>query len=242
MAAETELTELVREVEGRRRTLTVFNPTGSTEAIERVERFLEPQRVSLRLRTTPIGEPRDAAVLHDDGRFVAASDFERVIEAVSLNEDVVRPDGRSGYPDVLEHVDDATFVGYGRRRMVVASREIEGRAGHAGAGELHAGFQRLSRIDEQRSLYRRLADAGVDVHAYGRPDGSVPDGVTPHGAETGELADTWFVLLDAPGERRGLVAREVEPGRFEGFWTCEDALVGRAITRLRSRYVGELRA
>lgn len=70
---------------------------------------------------------------------------------------------------MCKHVETTTFVSYDKRRMILASREIEERAWRAGGGRLYAGFQRLSRLRPQWPVYGNLT-AAVDVRVYGLRD------------------------------------------------------------------------
>jgi len=170
------------------------------------------------------------------------------------------PDARLGFeadespligpdrPAVLAELDrldrnDYTVSNGGKRDLVRISRLIEARALSAGTGRLHAGFQRLSRMNDEigtRRLYERIAAAGVDTHLYGRP-GTVPDPepFTIHAGETPELGDSWVVVYDRDGDRTdvaALVTEETGPGRYSGFWTYRPDLVRAADGYLRRAY------
>jgi DICT domain-containing protein len=106
------------------------------------------------------------------------------------------------------------------------------RALNVGGGTLHAGFQRLDRVDDEqgtRELYERLAESGVSVNIYGTP-AAVPreELYTVHAGEDAELADSWFVVFDgddAASQAGALVSEETEAGRYSGFWSFQTALV-----------------
>ncbi|MFC7078922.1 DICT sensory domain-containing protein [Halorussus caseinilyticus] len=233
------ISSIIADLKGSERTLTVYDPTDET-AVSSVERHFEVQNVEVREATAPEG-PDDFAVLHDGDEFLAASELAELRRAVSFETGLVDATdlAETTTPDVLKHVSDATFTAYGKRRMILASREIEERAWRAGGGELHAGFQFLSLFREQWDLYGRIADRGVDVHAYGVPDWEppTPEWLTVHDDDTDEIRDSWFVVLDAPDDRDcALVAEEREPNEFSGFWTYDEALVGDVLGHLRSAY------
>jgi len=147
------------------------------------------------------------------------------------------------YPDVLRSVDNTTFSELGKRRMIMASREIEKRAWDVGDGQLHTGFQRLSLVESQRRIYRKLGESPVETHVYGLPNGEVPDtvDVTVHGIDTDEIARSWFVLFDGGGdddEKCGLLAQEVGENVYSGFWTYRSDLVDEMLAHLTATYHG----
>lgn len=136
--------------------------------------------------------------------------------------------------------------------LVLVSRYIERVAWLTGRGRLRSSFQRLSRITDEngtRRVYETLAETGVDVHLYGVPDWIPPAelGVTVHGGYSTAFRDAWFVVFapeaghgrsgpaaatpptSAPAGDAGavaLLAVEVEPRVWEGFWTFDPSLVG----------------
>ena len=120
---------------------------------------------------------------------------------------------------------DETFVtvsGEQKLLMTKLSRFVEARALAHGEGTLRAGFQQLSRLADEHgtaSVYRRLAEAGVDTHVYGHPDGSPEalDGLAVHGHETEELRWTWFVVYRVP-DRPDLAAALVAERRSDLQW------------------------
>ncbi|USZ69703.1 histidine kinase (plasmid) [Halorussus salilacus] len=233
------LSSIIDGVTGNERTLTVYDPEDPA-AIEDVERHFAVQNVTVERATAPVG-PDDFAVLHDDGEFLSAADLGKLRDAVSFRAGLLDADEfeRTRYPEILTHVDDATFTAYGKQRMVLASREIEERAWREGNGELHAGFQRLSLLADQWDLYSRIADRGVDVHVYGAPDWKPPetDRFAAHPSESDEIRDAWFVAFQSPdGGDCALVAVEEETDEFRGFWSYDGDIVGDVFDHLRDRY------
>lgn len=233
------LSSIIEDVTGNERTLTVYDAADSG-AVADVRRHFEVQSVSVEEASAPEG-PDGFAVLHDDGEFLAAADLGELREAVSF-EAGLADDGfaESPYPDVLKHVSDTTFTAYGKRRMTLASREIEERAWRTGGGELHAGFQRLSLFREQWDRYGRIGGRGVSVHVYGEPDWRPPeaDWLVVHEEEAPEIGDSWFVAFDAPdGTDCALVAEEREPDAYSGFWSYDGAVVGDVLGHLRETYL-----
>jgi len=233
------LSSIIEEVTGEERTLTVYDPS-DPEAVRAVEEHFAVQRVSVEEATAPDG-PDDFVVLHDDGEFLAAADLETLRRVVSFETGLVDATdlAETSIPGILTHVGNTTFTSYGKRRMILASREIEERAWRAGGGELHAGFQRLSLFRDQWDLYERIASRGVAIHAYGAPDWRPPDvpWLTVHADESDEIRRSWIVAFDAPDDRDcALLATEREPNEFEGFWTYDKGLVGDVLGHLRETY------
>lgn len=233
------LASIIADVTGSERTLTVYDASDSG-AVADLRGHFETQNVTVEEVSASDG-PDDFAVLHDDGEFLAAADLERLRQAVTFEAGLldVTDFEETQVPDVLKHISDTTFTAYGKRRMILASREIEEQAWRAGGGELHAGFQQLSLLRDQWDLYTRIADRGVDIHVYGVPDWQPPepDWLTVHAGDTAEIRDSWFVVFDGADEENGaLLAAECEPNEFEGFWTYDDALVGDVLGHLRSAY------
>ncbi|WP_276302300.1 DICT sensory domain-containing protein [Halorussus lipolyticus] len=233
------LSSIIADVTGTERTLTVYDAEESS-AVEDLRNHFEVQNVSVEEATAPEG-PDDFAVLHDGGAFLAAADLTKLRRAVTFQAGLLDATDfeETHVPDVLKHVSDTTFTAYGKRRMILASREIEEQAWREASGELHAGFQRLSLLRDQWDLYSRIADRGVEIHVYGVGDWEPPepDWLTVHADDTPEIRDSWFVVFDAPGESDGaLVAAERGLNEFEGFWTYDSALVGDVLGHLRATY------
>ncbi|MFB6088060.1 MAG: hypothetical protein ABEJ85_06015 [Haloarculaceae archaeon] len=128
-----------------------------------------------------------------------------------------------------------------RTPLIRVSRHLEQRAFSRGEGELHAGFQRLSRLADQPStleVYRRLAERGVEAHVYGIDDWDIPssDGLHVHADPDGTVAgDYWFVVDDGGGDPAAggaLLTREIEPDVYRGFWTFQAEHVADILVRL----------
>ncbi|NEU58255.1 DICT sensory domain-containing protein [Halorussus sp. MSC15.2] len=233
------LSSIIADVRGNERTLTVYDPTDPNDVSE-LRRHFEVQNVEVNEATVPEG-PENFVVLQDDGEFLAAADLDTLRRAVTFESGLIEADdfGTTQVPEILKHVDDTTFTAYGKRRMILASREIEERAWRTGGGELHAGFQRLSLFRDQWDLYARIADRGVHVHAYGLPDWEPPETewLTVHDDDEPEVRDSWFVVFESRDrDNCALLAEEREPNEFAGFWTYDDAVVGDVLGHLRSAY------
>lgn len=231
--------EIIESVNGSRSTLTLLNVDAPPEVVETIADFLEPQQVRLVRDETDRDRPTNVALLHHDGALIAASDLLEVYRRVDVETGLHTATDLDAveYPDVLSGIDDTTFSELGKRRMIVASREIEKRAWEVDAGELHVGFQRLSLLSGQQRIYRKLGESDVETHVYGRPDVAVPDdvAVAAHPSRAEEVTDFWFVLFDGAGrdgEKCGLLAEEVAPDRYSGFWTYRAELVDGIFDRL----------
>jgi len=237
-----DLREIIATVEGTRSTLALCNVDAPTAVLDAVGRYFETRHLAIRQTTTEHGVPKNLAILHDGDQFRAASDLQDLYRfadpevGVHTTMDIESVE----IPAVIRELDDTTFSDYGKQRMIVASREIEKRAWKAGRGTLHTGFQRLSLVESQRPIYRKLAATALDVHVYGVPDAEPPDiGVRVHGHDTREVAESWFVAFDGDGdddEKGALLARETAECTYRGFWTYRARIVDEILARLDEQY------
>jgi hypothetical protein len=213
-------------------------------------------------------------LLSRDGERVATSSLSEVGDAVLfVNSDLYISGARDleavETPDVIEGLADVPFVAEGypstckeKFLLIEISRHIEARAYRAGDGVLHAGFQGLSRIGDEKGtqeVYRSLVDAGIDTHAYGLGgfSGDV-DGLDVHdGSE--ELGEVWFVTFQPPdGGRDGdtspggdavadpgveerpaalvCVETDRENSTWRGFWTFDADRVADVVAYVESEY------
>jgi DICT domain-containing protein len=212
---------ILNATDGRPLTLTIYEETLPSGVSETLRSYFEPQEI--RIQSAPVHPegPSDFAVVHDDGRFLAASRLWDVYRYLDPKARIGTANGRQP-PDVLAELRDRTFSRFDRRRMVMASREIERRAWAVGAGELHVGFQTLSRADYQAPVFDRLAASELDVHVYGHPDAALLMDVEHHAHSTPELADVWFLAFDGDGDDDAACAmagEEVQPGAFDGMFS-----------------------
>lgn len=214
-----ELSSCIERVTGDERTLSVYN--GDTGTLSDLRSYFELRNVAVEERTNDL--PEGICALHDGERVFAASP----LAAVEFDPAAFTPGFDHDTPAVLRHVETTTFVSYDKRRMILASREVEERAWRVGSGQLYAGFQRLSRLRPQWPVYEALTDS-VDVRVYGVRDWEPPGEITTDVADDEEVRKSWFVVYDGDGhdERKAaLVAEERDPGEFTGFWTYETELV-----------------
>ena len=240
----SSLHDLIERVESTGYTLTVCNPEDESKLDMLADR-LEQYGVETRAADLSTTTPTDAAVLHRGEEPLAMSPAGELYDAVQFEAPASDETESAARPAVLEraHRRQYTVDNGGKLRMVRISRLVERRALDVGEGTLHAGFQRLSRVEDElgtRELYERIARTDVDVHMYGRPS-RVPnrEWYTIHAGETPELAESWFVVFDGGG-REGtmgaLVSEETAPEEYSGFWTYQPDLVRTVDDYLRTAY------
>lgn len=239
------LSAALSRLEAAGQTLTLYEFDG---ALAPFERYFEQFNVSVETaRSDPDQGLRPFALLHRDGDVLAASPASDLRAAVDHAADQsASPFVPTESPDVLQQLDRSVFdtAAATRRDLIRVSRVFEMAALRAGSGVVHAGFQRLSRLaddDRARDIYRRLVEAGLDVHVYGERDASDPGvpGVTVHDAAAPELRASWFVVYDggADASRAGaLLAEEQDPGRYAGRWTHDPQFAATLDRYLRETY------
>ncbi|WP_188884348.1 DICT sensory domain-containing protein [Halarchaeum grantii] len=227
------LRDVLETVRSHEKTLTVYAQRDAI--VSELRDYFASQNVAVRYSRCP-PDAAEHAVLAHDGVFEAAVGLAALRTLVDPDAPPKRVGEPAPYQPVLEALDGATFASYDHRQTLHATREVEDRAWRAGSGTLHAGFQRLSTVREQRETYARLATRDLDVHVYGAPDADVRiDGVTVHADDSPDVTETWFVVYDGgpdPQQKSALVAEERTPGAFYGVWTYDGALVDRLLAAL----------
>lgn len=224
------LTSIVSVVEGREKTLTVFDPR-ERAVVEELQAVLASAPVSVETASSDDG-PNDFLVLTEGDSVVTAFDLDGV--GVDDVDDLVTA-------EILQYIEDTTFTSFDTRQMVATSREIEDRAWRSGVGTLHAGFQHTSAYVRQSDIYRDLARKRLDIHVYATGDRTVdtPDGVTLHLSDDDEIARTWFVAYDGgddPTDKCALLAEERDAGEFYGVWTYDGTTVDEITDYLEGAY------
>ncbi|MFC6786508.1 histidine kinase [Halobaculum halobium] len=230
--------------------LAVIRRDGSTPLDSMLRRLFADQSVAVTVDSPELdGVDDDVAVLVEDEEIVATSPLSSLERAILMvNSDLYTTGALdlddAALPTVLTGLADVPFrlrgypLAHKEKLLPIAmSRQIELRAHRAGAGELHASFQRLSRIDDEtgtRRAYERLGDDDVDVHVYGEPDWN-PEAHLELTAHTGYghgYSDSWFVVFDPPADAVGphttpvgLLALEEEPNVWRGVWTFRPGAV-----------------
>ena len=231
------LTEIIASVESHRKTLRVCNYTGEDVELARLEEFFEPHDIEVVVENDHPERAEDTVVLTSHGTELASNPMDELRRYIRAWDVSMAAGLDTEPPAVLRRLHDNHFESYDKRRMVMASRIAEFRAWNVGAGTLHAGFQQLSKINNQRNVYRNLADTAVEVHVYGEPDDDWAEelGVNVHASTADEVLDHWWVAYDGAGRDDNkvvLLAQEREPDRFYGFWTYEPAVVADVLTRM----------
>jgi hypothetical protein len=232
------LSDFPDEFASGQNSLLVVNHSGAPPLRRMVDRLFEDQPVDVDVVDRPDDDTDLVEVVRDD-ETVAVSDFADVQNAVLLvNADIYTTGTKSlddvGTPDALLELEGTKFTvaGYpsttkGKHLLVEISRYVEALALRTGRGELHSGFQRLSRLDDERGTrraYARLSETDLDVHVYGVPDWDPPVswGLNRHASEDEELRRGWFVVFEpAADDATGaaLVATAVGENEWEGVWT-----------------------
>lgn len=234
------LAALVAAVREDRPTLTLGNVPRETDVGGLVD-HAERHGVAVEKVRFAGGEPAGVAMLHDGETLLAAGALSDALA------DVEDPFGdvdgtRSA---VLASLPTDVFVANraGRNRLLRASRTVERLALHHGGGTVHAGFQLFSRLtgdDDTLAVYERLLEEGVTVHLYGELDADLPeslDDAVVRGLPADEVSETWFVAFDGDTDAVGaLVTRELEPGRYDGFWSYDGTVVGHIVDYFETEY------
>lgn len=236
------LSDIVHQTGTDRKVLRICNFTGERSDLTPLREYFSSQEVSLTTDRTESGRPRDVAVLETDGRFLAADSLGALQRYVEGWREGDTPDVRTAPPSVVDAMAETRFESYDKRRMIHASRIVEFRGWNVGEGELHAGFQDLSKIDFQTNVYRNLDRKGLDVHVYGEGDpesvGAAKDmGLRVHESDDEEVLRHWWVAYDGDGDdaqKSLLLAQERDPNEFYGFWTDDPSVVDETIDRIRT--------
>lgn len=234
------LSELIERVETDPKTLQVCNVSEEMD-LDIVESFFEPHELEIEIVDTA-SRPANTVDLLDNGHRIASSSLETVRRYARAWEQSMSVGLRAEQPAVVTGLQDNYFESYDKQRMIMASRIGEFRAWNAGSGELHAGFQQLSKLDYQPQVYRNLVVSDVDVHVYGEPDREpLPElDLTVHESDDDEVCRHWWVAYDGGGgdnhSATVLLAQERGPNQFYGFWTERTHIVDDVIKRLN--YLG----
>jgi hypothetical protein len=221
--------DLVRDVEERRRTITVHAPS----LPEALTSLFDTRHVEFEHRFLPDGASEPFLTVTEGDRYVGSVDLPAVYDFTHPKiHEIGSPDlVEAAYRKLTSLLPDTVFSSLSRRQLLATSREIEDRAWRVGVGRLDVGFQSLSNLRAQTDVYAALADRGLDVHLYGDRDWKPPfvADTTLH-TDGDELGDVWFMAYDGgptPWQACGLVAEEREPGSYAGFWTYDHEIVAR---------------
>ena len=246
------ISAFIDAVDDRDKTVTVLN----RESVDPLYRMLVDMFDSETVTVTEAEDseaPGDVVLLQDEATgTLAVSRMDDVSETLLLvNSDLyvtgTVPVENVETPEVVAHLADVTFTVSDKQKFLLIhiSRHIESLALDTGSGVLHSSFQRLSRLlDERgtRDTYETLADSGVDTHVYGVADWVPPafvEDLTVHAGETDELRTSWFVVHDGDGDddrKAALVAEEIGPNEYRGYWTYDPRLVDEILRYLDTTY------
>lgn len=227
------LSDCFDRIDRSTRSITVYAPPPRPTLVDRLA--TEVGVGSVEFRTLPnVTAPGDAfLVVRDGDEFVAAVGLEAVREFLEPPiydpwDDAI---DETTYRRVVDVFESTVWHALGRRRLLAVSREIENRAWRIGSGTLRVGFQRASALEAMAPVYDRLAtESALDVHVYIDDDWNRPPipGVTIHADSGDEIGSFWFLVFDGDGDElwsSALLAREDEPGEFDGFWVDDTRLV-----------------
>lgn len=236
-ATAPELAEIIEGVQSHRKALRIHNFTGDRSDLTAIREFFEPHDVDISAVSDDPARSTNEMVLSSNGTVLAASPLADVLRYARAWQDSTTVGLDTEPPEVFRRLHDNYFESTDKLRMVMASRIVEFRAWNVGSGELHAGFQQLSKLDNQHNVYRNLSNSDVDVHVYGAPDTELSSelDLTVHPGRSDEILDYWWVAFDGDGddERKVvLLAEEREPNRFYGFWTYEATVVDDVLDRV----------
>lgn len=244
------IADIVRNVESSERILSVVNRESEPRPlVDLLADLVDDEDVTVRERQDVPDHPDDTVLLEDDEGALAVSSLGEVARSVLLvNADLyvtgTRPAGAVETPDVIASLADTTFPVEGKQKflLIQMSRHVESIALGTGTGVLHAGFQRLSRVDDERGtrrVYERLSDSGVETHAYGVPDISPADlpAVSCHGIDNQEIRDSWFVVFEGDGREGALLAERTGSDTWDGVWTFDPDIVAEVADYLEARYL-----
>lgn len=239
------LKSFLDRIDAPKRSLAVLNRTSPQPFQTMLEKLFEDQEVSVSEDISDRYE-EDTVVLLEEGEVVTDSPLQELKDTILMvNSDLfitgTRTLERTSVPAVLDGLAGTRFSlrGYPESNsekflLVLISRYIEKRAFEESHGTLRSSFQRLSRLEDEqgtKKVYERVVDTDVDVHIYGQPDWtpSPEFPVVAHGGYTFDFCSSWFVVHSPPeGSERdpaALLAIELDEGRWDGFWTYDEAFV-----------------
>jgi len=235
------LLDIIDRVRSSEKTLTLFNLPPASSLDTELASFFEDMNVRVDVDETAADAPTFGTLTAPDEFYaaVAGDELRALLDGPNAGPDGLGIDDTDHAPLLLP-LKETTFTSYDSGRMMDVTREIEDRAFRYGTGELHVGFQELSRFSDQTDVYRRLATTDLDIHIYGAPDAAVDvDGLQVHANDNEELRLTWFVAFDGgdtPEEKCALLAREGEVEGFYGCWTYDPDVVDKVVEYLSGRY------
>jgi len=246
------ISEFIDTVDDREKTVTVLNRESVDPLYRMLVDMFDSDAVTVSESEDP-DAPGDVILLRDEETgTLAVSRMNDVSETLLLvNADLyvtgTVPVEKVETPEVVAHLADVTFTVEDKQKFLLIhiSRHIESLALETGSGALHSSFQRLSRLLDERGTkrtYETLAESDVETHVYGVDDWESPafaDQLTVHAGDTPELRNSWFVVHDGDGDddrKAALVAEEIGPDQYRGYWTYEPPLVDEILDHLSETY------
>ena len=210
------MNELLEYLDRNSRTLTIYDYAGTEGQLDELSQWLAGHGIDVETAATRETPLEGVAVLHTEETVLGASAGDELLSRLSF--EAAFGDGEEPpVPEMVASLSPEVTVQPARTvaEMVRISREFERRALREGAGELHAGFQYLSRIansERTMEMYRTLAREGVQVRVYGYPDTTLDaEPFTVVEDTDRELEHHWFLLYDGadnPRRTAALVAEE----------------------------------
>jgi hypothetical protein len=237
------LRRIIDFIKSHEKQLVLFNVAATDPIAENLTAYFDTRNVRIRTERTTSGAP-EVAVLSNDAAVlttVSVSTLRDLVKTVPDHSGATRVnDGESD--TLLGHLRETTFTSYDTEQLLYSSREIEDRARRVGGGTIYAGFQRISVVSDQQSIYTDLGQHGVEVHAFGLPDASPPDlgSGWVHPVETDEIAESWFVVFDGgtdDTQKSALLASEYASDAYYGAWTYDPGIVDDTLAYLEERYL-----
>ena len=224
--------EIVDAVEGRRKQVTVYAPSLPEWLVE----VLGDRHVRIVHRSIPEGGLEPFVVVKADDRHLGSVELSALAPLGGPEAEIWDPGDPRHLAAENERfrgmLADTVFSSLDRRSLVAAAREIEDRAWRVAEGTLYASFQSLSAFRAQFKVYAALSRRGdLAVRVYGRPDWSPPrttPGLHVHETDDERVAGYWVVAFDGggdEGQKCALVAEQLGPSTYAGFWTYEPAVV-----------------
>ena len=234
------LKEFIREMEDRRKTVTVF----AHEPQFGLGSYFGTRHVTIEYERLPSDESEEFVTVSSGDEFLGSIALSSLtsLDAPTIHDPGSKEIAEADMRYLLKLLGDTVFSSFDRRQMLATSREIEDRAVRLGRGTLYAGFQRLSALRDQVDVYRTIGRTpGLEVHVYGQPDWEPSDipGVTVHRLLDEEVRETWFVAFDGGDNvlyKCALVAEERTPGQYYGFWTYDPTLVDRIVDHVEHAF------
>lgn len=178
-------------------------------------------------------------LLFRNGELVARSPLQEVSDSLLMVNSDLYKTGTADLediktPDVIKELEGERFVlrgypesNYEKLMLILISRHIE-KLSYSNDDSVHrASFQWLSRINDEKGthrVYQKLLESGTDVHVYGVPNWTKPDGwnINVHEDLEKDYIDYWFVTHRSPKNNMALLAVQTDDNTWDSLWTSEE--------------------